>query len=98
MTQAPSGSVAGRLAGRHLLLTGVTGFVGEALLRVVGHGPRQVARREVVADGRRGRPAVERLEHVRREVERAHEEAARLAEEHAVAVAVQRWHYEPCAP
>ena len=31
MTQAPSGSVAGRLAGRHLLLTGVTGFVGEAL-------------------------------------------------------------------
>ena len=37
MTQAPSGSVAGRLAGRHLLLTGVTGFVGEALLHLLLH-------------------------------------------------------------
>ena len=37
MTQALSGSVAGRLAGRHLLLTGVTGFVGEALLHLLLH-------------------------------------------------------------
>ncbi len=37
MEQAPSGSVAHRLAGRHVLLTGVTGFVGEALLHLVLH-------------------------------------------------------------
>ncbi|GHJ60542.1 haloacid dehalogenase [Nocardioides sp. OK12] len=35
MEQAPSGSVAERLAGSHVLLTGVTGFVGEALLHLL---------------------------------------------------------------
>lgn len=35
MAQSNTGSVAERLAGRHVLLTGVTGFVGEALLHLL---------------------------------------------------------------
>ncbi|MCW2777508.1 MAG: HAD-superfamily subfamily hydrolase, partial [Frankiales bacterium] len=52
--------LAERLAGRHVLLTGATGFVGEALLeRVLADLPD--TRVTVVVRGRSGEPAGERV-------------------------------------